>query len=379
MKRKRKMLDFDNYYEQIDRLWPVKNRVLKIKAIEKNAMIDVIKTDEDFVALKNKIEILVEDIDPKRLPTLSSFISSALRVVTKQPIVSTPVIVAPLVTVPDEVEILFTEIFDAWPQNDIPQNEKNAKIAFLDASKKYSLEELKKACLLYIEEMNDPLKAAVHTFGIKRFVSDESILSDWIQKSSVEIQSYDRSFFEAAYSWYPEFSGKSDIKNISDSLSFYKRFVKDVDTVDFLCAVKDYADERKDEISLKEAQGEMDGEKYTKKFCNFIRCWKQQKRSGYLASLLEVPLLKALKKREIKYWVVYPEEHFMGALQWCCQHGDQEKRTVVDAVTEMLECICKYLTSGVNYDNLTIKTEPDYTLVSEVIVAAKELAKVVKK
>ena len=52
------MLDTNILYEEIDALWPVK-RTLAEKTLEKNTLLECVKTEEQGVALKNKIEIVV--------------------------------------------------------------------------------------------------------------------------------------------------------------------------------------------------------------------------------------------------------------------------------------------------------------------------------
>ena len=381
------MFDTNILYEEIDALWPVK-RTLAEKTLEKNTLLECVKTEEQGVALKNKIEIVVFDQDPRKLKSLVSVISSSVKKVAQPVFVSKPVDDEPEEEVKDAVTITFEELFDAWPENDIKQNEKYARIAFIAACKNRPLEEIKTACLKYIQDMNEPAKASAHILGMKRFVSEDDILDTWLQKASSVTSNYDASYFDAAYVRYPEFAGKADLSNKNDSLSFYKRFIKEEDAVDFYCAVLAYAEERRDEIREQRFKEDYEPDsdvKYTKKFINFIRVWKQQKRRWYhLANLMEVPALKAFKKRNVYYSTVYPGEHFCGALQWNCQVKDKDdiEKGAVFAVTKLLEDVCNYLTTGNNYCNMTILTPVDYSFVSEVIAEMKEEAKkmpVVKK
>jgi hypothetical protein len=363
-------MTFEDQYDAIDTIWPVKRRP-EVRAIERQRMKELSLTDEGFEKFKNKIEILLEDTkDTRSLPSLSSLFSP----VEKQ---AARTVVSVSVEEPETPEVnraeeLFATLFAAWPQYDIPQNEKTAKDAFLSVARRRPLEDIEKACLLYVKEMSDPAKAAVRVLGIKRFVS-EDVLQEWIDRAENESSPYDRSLFDAVYSWYPEFPNKSVPATVSDSLSFYKRFIAGEDAVKFYAAVKAYRDERRSEVKAMENMGDLDGDRFTKRFISFIRVWKFQKCRDDLSFILEVPFLNALKKRGIKYDLVYPGEHFLSALKWFCD-GD-ENRKVSDVLTDMLERICKCLTSGQNHVNLIEKLSPDYSVVSEAIAGALELAK----
>jgi hypothetical protein len=375
------MVNLELLYEEIDSLWPAK-RHIDVKAKEKEELAAIVITDSDADKVKNKVEITIEDYKttPRKIPSLISTIASVKSAAAKPIFVSKSIDAEPEEEVKDAVTITFEELFDAWPENDIKQNEKYAKIAFISACKNRPLEEIKAACLKYIQDMNNPSKASAHILGMKRFVSEDDILDTWLQKASTVTSDYDTSYFEAVYARYPEFTGKSDLSNKNDSLNFYKRFIKEEDAVDFYCAVLAYAEERRDEIREQRFKEDYEPDsdvKYTKKFINFIRVWKQQKRWHHLADLMEVPALKAFKKRNVYYSTVYEGQHFCSALQWNCQQKGEDgcEKGVVFAVTKILEDVCNNLTTGKNWCNMVISTPVDYSFVSEVIAEMKQEVK----
>jgi hypothetical protein len=369
------MLDTNLLYEEVDSLWPNK-RNASDKNLEKEAIVSNVKTENDATLLKNKIEILVADLPPRRLPSLISAIGNIFKKTnTPQPVCTTIQNITPVQDDPIEKE--FKLIYDVWPENEVRQNEKNAKAAFILAAKNRSLEDIKKACAKYIEDMQNPETSSPHMLGIKRFVTDDDIFDYWLQKADIPPLT-DNPYFESVYALYPEYIGKNEAKDKGDSLSFYRRFVKEEDSIDFYCAVKAYLEERNIEIKERRSQENYnleDDAKFTKKFLNFIRTWKQQKRGDAAAYLLEVPILNSLKKRNIPYDIVYPGEYFLGALKWLSKTFDAKDNelpvSAVDIVTKLIENICNYLTSGTNHDNIRIKTPVDYSIVSEVIAEVK--------
>ena len=369
------MLNTEDMYEELDSMW-LSRRSPAEKLLEKAALELAIKNGTDFDVLKNSIDIIVFDKNPKKL-TLLSLISGSSKPVTKPAyVVQSLPEPEPEEEQPDAVTQAFQEIYDAWPENDIKQNEKYARIAFVEASRKRPVDELKKACSRYIEEMNDPQKASAHVLGIKRFVSDDDILDSWLQKASYVNVNFDASFFEVSYSIYPDFQNKKDLKVKEDSLSFYRRFVKAEEELDFYCAVQNYASARKDEIRDSQFSNSYEtgnDVKFTKKFITFIRTWKQQPRESQMVDLIELPLANAFKKRNIQYQVIYPDIAFRGAIGWSCQVVDETGalKGLVFAITNTVENVCNYLTSGKNSDNIAVYTEIDYSIVSEVVAAIK--------
>src|ERR1039457_111589 len=376
------MVDLEELYEWIDSEWPAK-RHIAVKEKEKEELASIVHTEEDVVKLKNKIEITVFDnrSTPRKLPNLITVISS-IGVSTPKPVIVNQVPQEEIEEQEekvDEAEEAFKEIFYAWPKNEKPQNEKYARIAFLQALKSHPLNDLKKACSRYIQEMNEPAKASLHVLGIKRFVTDDDILDNWLQRASY-VSNYDPAYFNAAYAWYPEFNGKEDLTAREDSLSFYKRFIKEVEAVEFLCAVKAYAFECRDKIreeQRKEDYTPGDDNKFTKKFVNFIRTWKKQKCIEEVHNILYAPYLAAMDARKFPYHEVYPEGYFQRALTYVCYERDKggNESSCVFIVTKMLELMCRYLTEGRFPVRIATKTEPDYSIVSEVINAAKNAAK----
>ncbi len=379
------MVNLEELYEWIDCCWPIKRHV-DVKAKEKEALAEVALSEEDEKRVRNKIEITIEDFksSPRKIPSLISVLSSLRSAVVKAPAVSYVEQMEPQEEEPDHALTAFKEIFDAWPENEKSQNEKFARHAFMQAVKQHSLEDVKKACDKYIQKMNDPSTATVHFLGIKRFVSDDEILEDWIQKATVYKSDYDTSLFEAAYAWYPDFKGKNDPGTIEDSLIFYKRFIKENDCLEFYAAVKSYELEMRDKIREFRASDEWveaDENKFVKKFVNFIRVWKKVIRHEETFDLLYDQFLASMKARNIPYQYVYPEgeqRYFTSALMYTCVQKDREgnERSCVVIVTELLEILCNYLTTGQNQENIAVDVKPDYTIVSEVIAKAKELAKV---
>ena len=368
------MLDTNLLYEEIDHIWPTK-RSASDKKLEKEAIVSNVKTEDEAIALKNKIEIAIADSHPKRFPSLLSVINKVpKKTITPQPVYLTP---TDIVKEEDPIEKEFKLIYDVWPENEVRQNEKNAKAAFIAAAKSRPLEDIKKACAKYTEDMNNPETASPHMLGIKRFVTDDDIFDYWLQKASV-VPITDSPYFESAYTLYPEYLNKNEAKDKGDSLSFYRRFVKEEDVIDFYCAVKAYSEERSVEIKERRSQDNYNLEddiKFTKKFINFIRTWKQQKRGDAAAYLLEVPVLNALKKRNIPYNIVYPGEYLLGALKWLSKTYDAKENeypvSAVDIVTKLTENVCNYLTSGTNHGNIRINTPVDYSIVSDVIAEVK--------
>jgi len=371
------MLNRESCFEEINELWPVK-RPAEVKLVERARLDELVKTEQDFARLKNKIEIEIADKPIRKLPKLLTFIEETLRV-TVQPIVSSQVVVTvsqPTPTPVSEADNAFEDVFTAWPENDIKQNKINAKQAFVDACRKHGVESVKSACDAYIQNQLDCSKASVNTLGIRRFVSTDEILERWIGKAREPLKApVDTAWFDAAWSWYPDFQGRD--KNKDDSLSFYTRFVPPDDVIDFWCAVRSYAFSRKEDTTNALAAGTfvLENEvKFTKSFINFVRCWKEQKYADYLLDVLIGPIVAGFKKRNIPYWCVYPEEAHEGAVL----HNCRQHKGVVWVVNTHVENVCKYLTTGKNYANITVNTPMDYGMVSEVLGAAKEYVKRVK-
>jgi hypothetical protein len=375
------MVNHEEIFEEINGIWPVKNRPKDVRDIEKENLVARIKTQEDFVKLKNKIEIVVEDYksQPKKLPQLLNIISSFGQEVVVQPVVTIPVVVTKPVSLEDsQIDNAFEETFSLWPENDIAQNKKFAKQAFVAACKKYSLENVQKACVRYITESTDPNKATLKVLGIRRFVSEDDILDNWISKCEEPLVKYDTAWFDAAWEWYPDFKDKSETKE--DSLRFYKRFIKNEEVVDFYCAVQAYRSDRR--VEIKDAQFNNtyetnDDVKFTKKFYNFIREWKFQEKFVELSDLIIRPMIDAFTSRNIPYWIVYPEEAHIGAIRYYCKQKNEKNELwgCVSILNAHVEKTSFYLTSGKNHVNVVRNTPVDYSMVSEVLVKLKELAK----
>jgi hypothetical protein len=376
------MYDTTSLYEEIDSLWPIK-RTPAQKAEEKQALQSCVNSENDAQSMRTKIEIKVEDNLPKKLPTLISLFA------LPGPCKARPVYAVPAPSEPeeepvDDVTEAFDAILAAWPESDYKQNEKYARLAFVACCRVKPLEDVKRACKKYIEDMNDPAKASTHIMGIKKFVSEDDILDNWLHKASFVPSNYDSSFFDAAYAIYPDFSNKNQEKAREESLSFYRRFVKEEEAVDFYCAVKAYSSVRKDDIKaaqFKEGYDSSNDSQFTKKFINFIRCWKQQPRASFMVSMIEPPLGKAFVSRGIDYHAVYPLENFRSAIGWCCQVEEEDGtlKGVVFAIRKMVEDVCYYLTSGKNNDNIVRITNVDYSIVSEVVATCKAQAKSMPK
>jgi hypothetical protein len=372
------MYDTLPLYEEIDSLWPNKRSPAQ-KAEEKAALQSCVTSDSDAQSLKTKIEIKIEDTDSKKLPPLISLF--ALPAPCKaRPVYAVVAPVEPEEEPVDDVVQAFEEILAAWPENEIKQNEKYARIAFVACCRVKPFEDVKKACKRYIEEMNNPVKASTHMMGIKKFVSDDDILDNWLQKASVVPSNYDAAFFDVAYEIYPEFANKKDERAKEESKSFYRRFVKEEEAVDFYCAVQSYSSNRKDDIKTSQLRDDYDASndsKFTKKFVTFVRTWKQQPRASQMVSLLEPLLSKAFTNKGIEYHHVYPLENFGSAIGWYCQVEGEDgvPKGIVHAVTKIVEDVCYCLTTGKNNDNIVKITNVDYSIVSEVVAAAKERAR----
>jgi hypothetical protein len=267
------MLDIDEMCEEVNAIWPNRRSAAE-KAAEKEALLQSCKSDSSFQRLKIQIEILVADISPNRLPTLLSVITASKKFVTHAPIVSkASQIEAPDLPAAEDDDVIktFKELFSAWPENDFPASEKSVKAVFQLAARSRPLEEIKAACSKYIQDMNDPKKASVHVLGMKRFLSDDDIFESWLLKATRKGSDYDTSYFDAVYSLYPDFAGKTDQETVEESLGFYKRFVKTEEAVDFYCAVLSYVSSCKDRIRDEQARHDYvpaEENKYTKKFCN---------------------------------------------------------------------------------------------------------------
>jgi len=377
----KKMIDYDKILEEINELWPIKNRPKETRDIEKENLPLRIKNEQDWLKLKNKLEIVIEDNknNIKKTPTLLNIISSFGQetvIITNQVIVTEQVI-------PQEdskVNSVFEEIFSSWPENEIKQNKKYAKQAFVAACKKYSLEEVQKGCVRYITENTDPNKASINVLGIKRFVSKDDILENWIARCEEPLVKYDTAWFDAAWEWYPDFKDKDKPETRDDSLRFYKRFIKNEEMIDFYCAVQAYRSNRRVEIKdaeFNDEYGPGDDLKYTKKFYNFIREWKQHDKFIELSDLLICPVIAAFKSRDIPYWIVYPEEHHIGAIRYWCKQKDDKGNFYgcLKILNAHVEKVSYYLTTGKNHVNVVRDTPIDYSIVSEVIAKVKELAR----
>src|ERR1039457_142816 len=116
------MINIEDMYEEIDALWPIKKRDKSVRELERKNLELTITSDEDFVKLKNKIEIEIFDKDPKRLKPLLQIIASTKS--TPKPVIVNQVPQEEIeepeekVDEADEAEEAFKEIFYAWPEND---------------------------------------------------------------------------------------------------------------------------------------------------------------------------------------------------------------------------------------------------------------------
>jgi hypothetical protein len=93
--------------------------------------------------------------------------------------------------------------------------------------------------------------------------------------------------------------------------------------------------------------------------------------------MVEGPLIKALDNRNIPYRYVYPDLSFRAAIGWHCQTEDKDgnPKGIVYAITKVVEDVCNYLTTGKNSGNMLVRTEVDYSIVSEVVAIIKLAAK----
>lgn len=362
------MFDTEQLYEEIDSIWP-NRRNANDRQAEKVELNRVVKCEEDASSLKNKIEILISNKHPKKLPQLFRVITEFAK--------PSPVVVITNTIVQDttddntfkDKEEAFLTILSKWPENEIKQSKEKARQAFYAATNKTSLDDLKRACLKYCVEMSNPQTASLHPVGIKRFLEDSDFFDKWLQKSLEAPDTYNKAFFESAYEHYPKFYGKGDALVKADSLSFYKRFIGLDDAIDFWCAVKAYASDRRTEIRDK---GEDDGEKFTKRFHSFIRVWKQQKRHEYSADLVIFCLVKVLNKTNIPYRQVYSGDQLDGAVKYMCMQVNEnnEEAKFCTVVGNLLSYIFSSL--GSSYTPVTAVTN----LVTQVMsIAYEEVAK----
>lgn len=263
------MVELELKIESLIDRWPKKRSALT-KAYEKEELLELIKTEEDFQNVFNSFEVKLEDTKAVKLPGLVVFIRGLLSKNENQTSLpeekETKSVVLTKVFNPNkEIEKAFNEIWDQWPKNpDFVERRQNALNAFIQAANTIGLEQLKTSCQTYVMNFNDA--SGVYAKTLKNFVSDKELVEYYLELTKhTENREYEKACFETAYAWYPEFTGKNSPKTKDASWVVYWRNIADTERIDFLAHVRAYRLKRK----------YVDEEhNYTKSFQNFVNEWR---------------------------------------------------------------------------------------------------------
>jgi hypothetical protein len=262
--------DSDAYYAELCELWPKKRSEFDCDR-DKIAFVSKIVKQESYDEIKNIVECLVEDTGiPAKLPNLSEVIVKYARTRGKPMSSGTTVLTtAPPVDVEElyqrtnnkEASEAFIRVWNIWPRvPDYVERHKLALEAFLAAAKVFPPADLETATTAYANAFNSMTGGQIYPKSLKNFVSDINLLEEWVERARVaKSRAVDRTHFEAAYAWYPEFSGKGSERTIDASWVVYWRKVLLEERLDFLAYVNLYRRDRN--------QG--DGIQFTKSFVVF--------------------------------------------------------------------------------------------------------------
>lgn len=279
-------MEMEDKVEELIDLWP-KKRDRDSKIIEKRYLSEVILSEEVFQAVKNAMEIKIEDTNPAKLPALIAFVKSCLVVPTtpEKTIQEKSSQEPAAIKVQDnkDAERLFLTIWDMWPRNpDFLERRQPALDAFISAARVFPLATLQTACITYADSFNDGSNSTVYAKTLKNFILDKELVEHWVSIcSNKENNKGDREAFESAYSWYPDFSNKKTDKIREISWVNYWRNLKREDRLDFNAACRCYRQKRRS--AWRAECGEVSLETiamYTKGFSAFVIEWKDAINTG---------------------------------------------------------------------------------------------------
>ena len=269
------MEELDSKIDELIELWP-RLRKGDVKLLEKKSLCNLIKTQEDYQKVRNEAEIAIED--NKSVNKLPNLCSIAVRVLkhgaysgkSTKPVESEVNINFTKKTeqpsTNSKLESMFANIWDVWPKNpDFVERRQNAFNAFVQVSGVMTPEDLQSACCAYANNFNDG--SGVYAKTLKNFLTDKDLVSYWLDISKRKDDLvYDKECFNAAYAWYPGFSGKDNPKTKDASWVIYWRNVPKDNRIEFLAAVMAYR-------AVKNRCNE-DESIYTKSFQNFVLEWE---------------------------------------------------------------------------------------------------------
>ena len=218
----------------------------------------------------------------------------------------------------EEAEEAFERLFNAWPITKGEPNKERWKYAFYSEVKKRGLQDVIWGCDAYIFEKRADNVDVSRNFSMSGLFGlyQGSVFGDLIERGETESKPENiarRSYFTAAYSFYPNFKGKDKPYAEDNSWINYRCNVPMKDALEFFVACKLYARLRANDIEAsvgendEDYQNKNDSEDYNKSFSTFTMEWKSffiENKPDALEALRRFtidPLFGAMTERNIPY------------------------------------------------------------------------------
>jgi hypothetical protein len=284
-------INLDERYFELDDMWPVKRQAF-VKAGEKEILSQALSGGAEWEDIKEDLQALISEAKPWKLPALVSYLDKFLPQKIEGPMkvcVATPCTpysgnnqVVEVLAPQSEVEIAFKEIFAIWPENPSrPQNKFKAHDAWVNKCAERSLDEVRMVSQFYINEFNTPSNGILFPFSIKGlFYSEDDVYDAYLLKCKLsDGKSYDQTYFDAAWNWYPDFDDRQGTTAKRDGLIMYRRFINDSNMIDFLCAVKAFRSLQCETVFDGNGEPIPDKQrlKYRKSFYSFSKSWESMR------------------------------------------------------------------------------------------------------
>ncbi len=281
-------------FNELCQLWPWdKKRLRDEKSGARNVFLKNIRTEELWNKVRAAVEAFISQHDDKAaLPYLGTFIHRVLEDNEAHPVLH----VSPRCASVQEPQIdqeaeaissAFRKTWKVWPRNERPEKETVASSTWRSAVARFGLADVVKAAQYYVNYFNNPTNKLIHPLHLSSFLDHDSV-EEWLSRAERDYTSSDRADFDAAYSWYPDFPGKSSAR--SNAMAFYVRHVKPEERLEFLAACRSYRTVRHDAD---------DDDQYSIRFLRFVGEWKETAWDIGFADLVITPLMKWVRGRNL--------------------------------------------------------------------------------
>lgn len=314
-------LSVDELYIEIDGLWPLRRNAVH-KASEKDLLCKAIESGADAVSIISYLEGVLAENTKGKLPQLLDILPKFIQ--TKPVVIETSKVYTNIqkpVSTPTEsqkgLKDTFDEIFKQWPRNfNYPQSSQRAFEAFEQKCAECGVEKVAAVCFYYVNEFNTMASGKIFPLSMKNFLlSEERYYEAWDEQYQAQNgETYDRSYFDAAWSWYPNFPNRFSENSRRDGLIMYRRFIGEHNMIDFLCAVKAYRSEQGDVDSEGNPIPEHERIKYVRSFAKFFAHWESMRDRNIacefdkqVADFIEPEVRKVAQENGIELRGVFPD------------------------------------------------------------------------